>query len=45
MKKIFYLLYIITYADYSEQKAASKWIVPSALRLVEPEAVLHILNK
>ena len=31
--------------DYSEQKAASKWVVPSALRLVEPEAVLHILNK
>lgn len=31
--------------DYAEQKDNSKWVVPSALRLVEPEAVLHILNK
>ena len=30
---------------YAEQKLASKWVVPSALRLVEPESVLHILNK
>lgn len=30
---------------YAEQKVASKWVVPSALRLVEPESVLHILNK
>lgn len=30
--------------DYVDQKSASKWIVPSALRLVEPESVLHILN-
>lgn len=36
---------LVSTDDYSEQKAASKWIVPSALRLVEPEAVLHILNK
>ena len=31
--------------DYAEQKNANKWVVPSALRLVEPESVLHILNK
>lgn len=36
---------LVSTDDYSEQKAASKWVVPSALRLVEPEAVLHILNK
>lgn len=30
---------------YAEQKLTSKWVVPSALRLVEPESVLHILNK
>jgi hypothetical protein len=31
--------------DYAEQTSTNKWIVPSALRIVEPEAVLHILNK
>lgn len=36
---------LISTDDYTEQKAASKWVVPSALRLVEPESVLHILNK
>ena len=35
---------LVSTDDYAEQKAASKWVVPSALRLVEPEAVLHILN-
>ena len=36
---------LVSTDDYAEQKATSKWVVPSALRLVEPEAVLHILNK
>ena len=36
---------LVSTDDYSEQKASSKWVVPSALRLVEPEAVIHILNK
>lgn len=36
---------LVSTDDYAEQKAASKWVVPSALRLVEPESVLHILNK
>ena len=36
---------LVSTDDYAEQKASSKWVVPSALRLVEPEAVLHILNK
>lgn len=36
---------LISTDDYIERKAASKWVVPSALRLIEPESVLHILNK
>lgn len=36
---------LVSTDDYAEQKSASKWVVPSALRLVEPESVLHILNK
>lgn len=36
---------LISTDDYAEQKTSSKWVVPSALRLVEPESVLHILNK
>ncbi len=36
---------LVSTDDYAEQKAASKWVVPTALRLVEPESVLHILNK
>ena len=36
---------LISTDDYTEQKKLSKWVVPSALRLVEPESVLHILNK
>lgn len=36
---------LVSTDDYIEQKATSKWVVPSALRLVEPESVLHILNK
>lgn len=36
---------LVSTDDYAEQKTASKWVVPSALRLVEPESVLHILNK
>jgi superfamily II DNA/RNA helicase len=36
---------LVSTDDYIEQKAISKWVVPSALRLVEPESVLHILNK
>lgn len=36
---------LISTDDYAENKANSKWVVPSALRLIEPEAVLRILNK
>ena len=36
---------LISTDDYAEQKTSSKWVVPSALRLVEPESVLHIINK
>lgn len=36
---------LVSTDDYAEQKNTSKWVVPSALRLVEPESVLHILNK
>jgi len=36
---------LVSTDDYAEQKIANKWVVPSALRLVEPESVLHILNK
>lgn len=36
---------LVSTDDYAELKAVSKWVVPSALRLVEPESVLHILNK
>ena len=36
---------LVSTDDYAEQKATSKWVVPTALRLVEPESVLHILNK
>ena len=35
---------LISTDDYAENKANSKWVVPSALRLIEPEAVLHIIK-
>ena len=36
---------LISTAEYEEVKASSKWVVPSAVRIVEPEAVCHILNE
>lgn len=33
---------LVTPEDYYELKKNSKWIVPSALRIVDPESVLHI---
>ena len=31
-----------TPSDYDEEKNQSFWTVPQSLRIVEPEAVLHI---
>lgn len=30
--------------DYADKKKNSKWVVPTSLRMVEPESVLHILK-
>ena len=35
---------LVSTDDYAELKASSKWVVPSSLHLVDPEAVIHILK-
>lgn len=36
---------MVSTGDYSDKKEGSMWVIPSALRMIEPEAVLHILNQ
>ena len=36
---------LISPDDYADKKKDSKWVVPSSLRMVEPEAVLHIMKE